>query len=83
MDILDVFEQNEDLLEEFRNLVEFCRVKHSIHDDDRPCGGECEDCYSGDTEFDFQSQAVDFLHNFAEKLALYEESEENGSESEE
>ena len=81
MDILDVFEQNEDLLEEFRSLLEFSS-KHSIHDVDRPCEGQCDDCYSGDTEFEFQSQAVEFLQKFAEKLALYEESEENGLESE-
>ena len=79
MNILDVLEGNEELLQEFEELVNFARTKHSIHDDDRPCDGECDDCYSGDTEFEFQCQAMEFFRKVSEQMVDSSESE-NASE---
>lgn len=76
--VLDLLEEDDDLMQKLLDLVKFVKTKHSIHDDDRPCGGECDDCYSGDTEFDFQNDTANFFKELADLIPA----EEEGSEAE-
>jgi hypothetical protein len=96
--IIQALENDKNLMQSLIDMLSFETVKHSIHDNDRPCYkgdkyNQCDDCYSGDTEFEHNDDMHQFLKSLSkivykdvENVSKYKENasdDEDASEGEE
>lgn len=89
---LNFLKEHPDMLDTLIEFAMFETFRHDCHDEDRPCckgynmWGHCDDCYSGDTEFDHRESLKDFSKELCKSLHLsrnIDESDEEGVDDEE
>ena len=88
--IIETLQNDEKLMQKLVDILKFEKTKHSIHSKKRPCykgdrGDQCDDCYSGDTEFEHKDDIQTFFKSLAKTIPFpYEKEgeEDEGEESE-
>ena len=68
--VLQKLQDNPDMLQSLIEFARFETTKHNIHNNDRPCYkgdvyDQCDDCYSGDTEFEHNEEMSSFFKEFS------------------
>lgn len=85
--VLKYLEENTGMLDTLIELADFERRMHDIYDTGRPCyrgedGDQCDNCYSGDTEFEHKENMRDFLSSISRVLKPYDSDNDDAEDDE-
>lgn len=93
--IAEFFQENPKMTQSLIDLVTFEQTRHSIHKKNRPCyhseRGQCDDCFSGDTEYEHEEEVKKFFKSMFKAMAKSfpivereeDEDDEDGDEDDE